>query len=664
MSKKPLGESPLFVAIGLLFIALIGLRTISTPEIWTHLAQGKLNEPLSYLASDNGVNTTWLYDKLAYTAWNIGGAPLLIILNIVGLVGAFFLLTQVAKKWGGGVSQGFALLIVGHLIFQTLDVGPEVIMMLCIAATLFAVSTIKSPAVLFGVLVPVQLLWTNMHSSFLYGPIIAGLAALQAGQQSKGPGRKNKGGIEAGTYGILAIVLLLLTLANPAVLKLHGQVLANIKSPAPVYWSSLFHEYFQIPPLKPLIFFTMLLGAGGLITLKKKLPVVLTTTAIFGSFLVWTSPHHVLLFAVLAFPFVVLSLTAISEYLKGTFENLLGKNADKLPVITGGIMIALVAASLVPVMSSCAYVRSGSASKFGIGIQESLYPSDCDAIFSHPAFPRDKIINLAPDGGYLAFKYGLKCFIDYRSGRYDLETLSNLERMMLGNQKSYDILYDKYRPECIVINTLIPASAQGLVTLLTRRTPDLSKTIWKLAYFDGTSAILLKNKAEYNSILNDTAIQQAGLAKLEAARAAYAESGGSCRAGNPAELIGSGKVFLAFNRPVQAKAIFSLLLQGNGRIPGAWIGLGNSQMMLKESDEAMKSLKIATEQSPNSLLAWASYAAACKQAGQDQDYEAALAKAKKLAERQPEEKTEEVALPEPQADKKELSLEEIAAPAK
>ena len=161
----------------------------------------------------------------------------------------------------------------------------------------------------------------------------------------------------------------------------------------------------------------------------------------------------------------------------------------------------------------------------------------------------------------------------------------------------------------------------------------LSRQIWKLAYFDGTTAILLLNKPEFGPILNNTAAQVAGLAKLEAARAVYAaklEKG--CRAGNPGELIGSGKIFLALNRPAESKAIFSLLLQGSKKIPGAWIGLGNSQLLLKEFDDAVASLNTATRMAPNSFMAWASYATACKYAGNTEEQKKAETKAKALLE--------------------------------
>ena len=89
MSKKSFGASTIHVILGLVFIAVIGVRTISTPEIWTHLAQGRTNAPISYLETDTVVNTTHLYDKITYAMWNMGGAPLLIIANILCLLAAF-----------------------------------------------------------------------------------------------------------------------------------------------------------------------------------------------------------------------------------------------------------------------------------------------------------------------------------------------------------------------------------------------------------------------------------------------------------------------------------------------------------------------------------------------------------------------------------------------
>jgi len=375
MNKKPFGAATLYVILGLVFIALVGIRTISTPEIWTHLAQGRTNAPISYLEPDSAVNTTHLYDKIIYGLWEIGGAPALIIFNVIALLATFILLLQVSKKWGGGLSQGFALLISGHLIFQGLDVDPRTMMMLFISLFVYLLSTAKKPAVLFGVLIPLQILWANTHGSFLFGPFIAALAALQAGQNAKGTGRNKQKDLQPGMLGILAGALLVATVINPYFTKLHAQVFANVQMPYPAYWGSLFREYFQASADDPLIFLVLILGAGGLITLKKRLPIMLTTLAIISAFLVVRSVYTAQLFAVLAFPFMVLSFTAVGEYLSGSFKTLLGKRGKFLEPATQTIFVLLVVLSLIPVVSNCAYTRFGSASSFGLGIQESHYRS-------------------------------------------------------------------------------------------------------------------------------------------------------------------------------------------------------------------------------------------------------------------------------------------------
>ena len=171
------------------------------------------------------------------------------------------------------------------------------------------------------------------------------------------------------------------------------------------------------------------------------------------------------------------------------------------------------------------------------------------------------------------------------------------------------------------------------------------------------------NKEEFAPLLNNPEVQAAGLAKLEDARVKYAEKvGKGCRAGNPAELIGSSRIFLALNRPAESKALFSLLVQGNNTTPGAWIGLGKSQLMLKEFEAAMDSLNRATELAPNNLLAWASYASACKYAKQPDEQKKAEEKVLKLIEQQKAEQPEEDPEPEPEEEATSTSLLDTQIP--
>ena len=505
---------------------------------------------------------------MLYNLWNIGGAGLLIILNVIGIVGTFALLIQSSKKWGGPISQGFALLIAGHIMFQSMDVGPQTIMILFIALTLYLSTTLQKPAILFGALIPLEILWANMHSSFIYGPLIVGLAAAQVGQQNKIAGRgKKAGALTPGLFGLLALAMFIATVANPALFKLHAQTIANLQHSAPAYWSSIFIDYFQIPPLKPLIFFVIVLGASGLITLKKRLPWTLTGMAIYSAFII-IGPHSrmYLLFAVLTFPFMVLSLTAISGYLQASFKNLFGKKADLLGSVMAGVLGVLIVLSLIPVVSNCAYAKTGSASRFGLGIQEELFPAGAaEEIIAHEAFP-ETVINLAADGGYLAFKYNRKIFIDYRPGRYSKDQLTELANMMTGNVAAYNSLIEAHRPGAFIVNTLYPSSAQGIVTLLRVRNKE-GHRLWRLAYLtEQPQSSCLTPKITARS-LKTSPHRKRDSSNCRMPAPAYAGKSGSCTAGNSAELIGSGKVYLALNRPVESEYISPCCLKATAVFP-------------------------------------------------------------------------------------------------
>lgn len=628
MSKKSFSASVVYTVLGLVFIAVIAARTISTPHLWTHLAQGRDNGPISYVEPERVINTTHLYDDLIYGLWNAGGAPLLILFNTIALLGAFILLLRVSAKWGGPLSQGFALLVAGHLIFLGVDVDPKTLMMLFIAAFVFVLSSFRSTAVLFGALIPLQILWTNMHDSFVFGPVIALLSTIEAAGAARKVSRKKRQGIAPRTLGMLTLALLASTLVNPYLFRLYGQVAANLTQPNLFYWGSPFREYFQAPTHDPLIFFVLILGAGGLITLKKQLPIMLTTLAIIGAFLIVRSVYAAQLFVALAFPFLVLSFTAVGEYLNGSFRTMLGKQSALLHPALAVVFVLLIVLSLFPIVSNCAYARMGSASRFGLGIEEQLFPSAAGTVISDPVFRNARALNLQSDGGYLAFKYGRRIFVDYRPGHYDRALLEQLNAMLLGNDEAYDALYEAYRPDAVILNALDPLTAAGMKKLLERGT-------WKLAYFDGITLILMLDREEFAPLLSNTAAQQAGLARIEGARRAYAaKTEAGCRAGIPAELIGAGRVYLALNRPSEAEALFAAVLQGNKNIAGAWLGLGRSRLMSQKYAAAADALAIAVRLAPDNLYAWAHYAKACEHAGRSAEKARAVERMNTLAEKQ------------------------------
>ena len=600
---------------GFIFLVLLSLRTISTPEIWSHLAQAIHGTQLSWLQLESAPHTTFLYDKLLLFVWKTGGAPLAVILNVLALLMGAGLLVKSAGKWGSSLAQGFSIILCGHIIFRSLDVGPSTLMFLFIATFSYLLNAMKSRNMLYGVLIVVQLLWANMHTSFLFGPVLTAIASFKNSDI-----KTRKKGRNFSLFPLIPI-LLIVSLINKNGLGIYQQTFASLLNASPIYWASLFTDFFHTDSIKLILIFVIVIGAIGLLTYKQKLPSYITTCAVISIALLWTSPKMSLQFVALAYPFIVLSIQSVSDY---STSLLLANSASKKQValiMAQVLFLVLLIFSITPVISGQAYVRNGSASCFGVGINETLYPTDLDELLNHVDFP-ERAINQPADGGYLTYRYGRNCFLDYRSGIYEPDILKDLNQLLLGNTEAFDRFYQAYRPEAFILNGLYPSTAQGVVTLLQRG--------WKLLYFDGTTIVILQDKPEFNDLFMLSDLQQAGLNKIEQARKDFISRPTS--GGNPARLISAARVYLALNRAAEAEAIFSLLLNHH-QSPGAAIGLGNAKLINGRHEEAFEILQQATQRFPDRITAWSAFARASKLTGETDLCENALQKVEQLAEK-------------------------------
>ena len=188
---------------------------------------------------------------------------------------------------------------------------------------------------------------------------------------------------------------------------------------------------------------------------------------------------------------------------------------------------------------------------------------------------------------------------------YEIRNNKKTEKINVG---VFDQFYEMYRPEAFILNCLYPASTQGIATLVQRD--------WRLVYFDGSTAVLIINRPDYESIFSLSHIQQSGLKKLEDHRRAFVEA--PYQNGNPVTLIGAAKIYLALNRATEAESLFRLLLQEEYMMPGALIGLGNAQLIQGNFDEAFLTLQQAVETYPTRLACWLSYEMACRLTNNDE----------------------------------------------
>ncbi|MCU0857795.1 MAG: hypothetical protein MUC65_05255 [Pontiellaceae bacterium] len=603
-NKKSLGL--ILVVIGFVLLALTGIRTISSPDIFTHIALGQSGnvkaDTLAYtMTGQQWINLNPLYNGLVYFLWSLGGAGLITLVHVLVVLASFGMMIRFGKDWGGPLSQTLALLLCARLMLPVFNPGPWAFFMLFTALFLTVLYRVKNFNLTAAILLALQILWTNMHPSFLFGPALILLFTVENLQNARNASRTAiVTPLTTRLFG-LAGASLLVTLINPNLINLHRHVIANwllLSGKENLEWISLFGNFFPQTVISSLTVFALLLGAGGLITLQKRLPMMITLLALTGSFLTVRSIGSLHLFSFLALPFMILSFNAVSDYLSRTLITVLKTTNAVLANVLAAIALLLTVISIGSLITNRAYANIGSASRFGLGVEESAFPSAAAGILSRADFPKT-ILNIAHDGGYIALQNPKqKIFCDTRYSFYGSDFYKQLDTALRGDQAAWNRLMADSTPHSVIINGCWP-DAGALANRL------ISSKVWKLVYFDGSTFILVRDLPEYATLINDPSVQQYGLSVLEKARQTYLDqSKGFIKAGNPSRLIGAGGLYLALNRPKEAEVMYAAITENNPGMAGAWLGLGQSLVFQKQLSKGIEHMEKAAKITRRNSRVW------------------------------------------------------------
>lgn len=603
-NRKSLGL--VLVLLGFVLLTLTGIRTVSSPEIFTHIALGQAGsakaDTLAYtMAGQQWINMNPLYNSLVYLLWSLGGAALVTLVHVLLVLAAFGMMFRFSKEWGGPLSQGLALLLCARLMLPVFNPDPNVFFMFFTALFLTLLYRVKNFNLLAVILLVLQVLWTNMHPSFLFGPALILFFAFENWQGTRQTSRATMmTPLTTKLFG-LSLAALAATLINPNLINLHRHIFANwilLTGTDGLEWISLFSSFFPQGYISNLTVFALILGAGGLITLQKRLPAMLTMLALVGAFLTVRSIGSLGLFAFLAFPFMVLSFNAVSEYLVRTLTTVFKASEGMLHNLLSAIALLLMISSVVSLITNRAYIGIGSASHFGLGVEEGAFPAAAAGVLSRSDFPKN-IMNIPHDGGYIALQSpGRKIFCDTRMSFYGTGFNQTLNRALLGQPEAWKTILSNWNPHAVVLNGCWP-DAGALANRL------IASKAWKLVYFDGATVILVRDLPEYAALIHDSAVQKDGLAVLEKSRRDYlSQNKGFFKAGNSSRLIGAGGIYLALNRPVEADAVYTALIKNSPTMAGAWMGLGQSLVLQKQLSKGIEYMEKAVDITPRSGRIW------------------------------------------------------------
>ncbi|MCX6996076.1 MAG: hypothetical protein NTV49_03075 [Kiritimatiellaeota bacterium] len=462
------------VPLGLLVLGLFGVRTISHAEIWSHLVTGRWiaahgiprMDDLSLIqAQGPWLDATWLYDRLLYALWSLGGAPLVTLLNAGLVVLAFMLLVRVACRWSGPVAQLLTLLVCALLLGPQFVVGPRAAGLFFAALFMQRLAAGRPGWATWTLLLLAQVLWTNLHASFLLGPLIALVFAVEQALQTRN--KVPPAGTAVATAAeppawraslLLAVAALAVTLVNPYGLRLHRQLLETgfkVTGLAEV-WISPFSGEFDSSLGRYVIYLAWLLCALGLVAEKHRLPLGFSLLALLGALLVVRPALSPDFFALLSFPFLTLSIAAAGALLHNNFGELLNRLSLKARGWTIPLVGCLPLLILGLLFSNHYYYSTGSASVFGLGVNEEMFPARAAPVMIRQDFPL-RFVNALPEGGYLLWRCPQRrVLVDGRGGLYRADLLAKVNSAFQGNLRDWAAIEEWTKPSALLLNCIRP----------------------------------------------------------------------------------------------------------------------------------------------------------------------------------------------------------------
>jgi hypothetical protein len=470
--KELLSTRRVFIAV--LFLGIVGMaaRNVVDPDIWWHLKTGEWItqhravpqlDPFSYTrAGQPWTAHEWLSDLVIYCLYRSTGAGGLIV-AFAAIHCAVFVLLYLRCDDDRFVSG--AITLWGALATATLwGVRPQMISLLLASLWLLILERSERNQKLLWWILPLLVLWVNLHAGFALGPLFLGLFLL--GELfEKLFARSSTSNARLRALSVMLLLNLLLVPLNPNGTRMFWYPLETLRSKAMQgsinEWASPnFHGSDQWPFLL-LLLATLVTLAWSRTRVRPRDVLLLSTSAFAGL----SSTRMIPFFALAAVPIVSRSLKSWPRC-----EHSLTHQLPAVFAVLNGVILLAMAGFVS--LHLAHLIRDQPQA------EASHFPAAAVAyLAAHP--PAGPIFNHYDWGGYLIFKlYPItRVFIDGRADLYG----DNLMRQF---GDSYYLLNGWQQPlwQWKIRTVIVPANS-ALATGL-RNAPG-----WVQSYEDSKSVI-------------------------------------------------------------------------------------------------------------------------------------------------------------------------------
>lgn len=497
---------------------IVGFRKLDDFDTWWHLAAGRWiaahhaipsTDTLSYTVRDHAwINLQWGFDLVVYALHSIGGAPLLSIAGAVMFaVTAVLVMRLLAARIG--TSLGAVLTIAMIVTAQErVRMRPELLSFLLFAAVLLVLDHgRRSNGRGLFLLVPLMIVWANVHALFVLGAFAIVCAFIGTGVM---PSRRL---LIWGGAGLASVLI------NP--FGLTGdlfplKLVSRINGSSRVFQTvgEFASPFAAGAPGVSVVMFKITLVIGAVVAVAA---ILFSRQAQkdrkdrhelrfdWGGLLLFVglaalasgARRNIAIFAVGATPFIGTCLEIVLAARPRWQRSI----ANRASLVTASAMIAAAAVG-ASVVTGAFYKLDNGPHEFGAGVIEGTFPERAVAFVRAARLP-SRIYNDMASGGYVSWDdpIGDGVFVDGRLEVYDTPFLTDYVTGVADDahwQADADrygiqtaIIFHRFEPDRMLAGRLTASNA------------------WTLVYVDEVAAVFVRTKN------NDAAIARASAIRTE-----------------------------------------------------------------------------------------------------------------------------------------------------
>lgn len=487
----------IFAGLILAFFLVIFFRPISSTnyDFGRHLLLGRIivetqNVPttnlLSYVYKDYPfINSHWLSEVVFSLVEKYSNINVLPLFSTLIATIAFSLLVLFVRNKTSIISVLLSSMLYIYILSARSDLRPEIFSMLFLSIFMVVLYSFrKTPSYYIFFLVPLEILWVNMHIYFFVGPILVALFAIDSLIASK-----FKFSRSVKILAITFIALLSATLINPNGLRgaiFPITVLGDYGLPI-MENQSIFtlSQYFTNFAIIAFAFSAIFLFVLFFLERRYVKPIDWFLLIIFSltSFLIY---RNILLFVFTTFIAFALTLNHFLKDIQLFFKKLLPKT--HLKFISSLLLASLILILITTIATHIsAYGFGFGVTDFGKGVGDLLVKNNI----------KGPIFNSFDIGGYLWSRvYPNLVYIDGRPEAYPRTFFEDIYIHIRNNPKIFEIENKKYRFNVLVLShwDQTPWPDPFLKYLLNHRS-------YSLVYVDSYSVVFLKETDENKNFI-------------------------------------------------------------------------------------------------------------------------------------------------------------------